>query len=160
VNASRLREQLIEEWGKALAALAEYEASNESAWDSECEVGEARADEALRVLHRIATAGGIELPNVPDWLNKDGNPTTLDNKAWSTFDQRQALAEGWCLMFCDDRGVIEIQRDDEANTFSRPTLGLRVFNYDEEAREYVAKRSAEGSPYHRQALAIVEGQLA
>jgi hypothetical protein len=81
VNASRLREQLIEEWSKAVAALAEHEASNESAWDSECDVGEARADEALRVLHRVATAGGIVLPNVPAWLNSDGNPMTLDNKA-------------------------------------------------------------------------------
>jgi hypothetical protein len=71
VNPDRLRERLIEEWSKALASLVEYEASNESAWDSECDVGEVRADEALRVLHRIATAGGIELPNVPDWLNKD-----------------------------------------------------------------------------------------
>ncbi len=79
--ANRLREQLIEEWSKAVAALAEYEASNKSAWDSECDVGEARADEALRVLHRIAAAGGIELPNVPDWLNNGGNPMTLDNTA-------------------------------------------------------------------------------
>jgi hypothetical protein len=85
---------------------------------------------------------------------------TFDNKAWSTFDQRQALAEGWCLMYCDGRGVIEIQRDDEANTGSRPALGLRVFKYDEEAREYVAKRAAEGSRYHRQALAIVKEQIA
>jgi len=85
---------------------------------------------------------------------------TFDNKGWSTFDQRHAIAEGWCLMFCDGRGVIEIQRDDEANTFSRPALGLPVFKYDEEALEYVAKRAAEGSLYHQQALAIVEGQFA
>lgn len=85
---------------------------------------------------------------------------TFDNKGWSTFDQRQALAEGWCLMYSDGRGVIEIQRDDEANTFSRPALDLPVFKYDEEVREYVAKRVAEGSPYHQQTLAIVEDQLA
>jgi hypothetical protein len=145
---------------RALAALAEYESSNESAWDSEC--GGPRADEAVRVLYRIATAGGIELPSVPDWL-KEARPCfrpTFEDKAWSTFDQRQAVAEGWCLMVCDGPGVIEIQRDDEANTFSRPALGLRVFKYNEEAREYVAKRAAEGSPHHQQALAIVEGQLA
>jgi hypothetical protein len=76
------------------------------------------------------------------------------------FDQRQALEEGWCLMFSDGRGVIEIQRDDEANTFSRPFLGLRVFKYDEEAREFVAKHAAQGSRYHQHALAIIEGQLA
>ena len=154
MNADRLRERLIEEWSKALAA---YEASKESAWDK------ARADEVLRVLRRIATAGRIELPNVPDRLNPttfDNKRTTFDNKSWSTFDQRQALAEGWCLIYSDGRGVIEIQRDDEANTFSRPFLGLRVFNYDEQAREYVAKRAAKGSRYHRQALAIVESQLA
>ena len=85
---------------------------------------------------------------------------TFDNKAWSTFDQRQALAEGWCLIYSDGRGVIEVQRDDEANTFTRPALGLPVFKYDEEARAYVAKRAAEDSPYHQQALAIIEGQLA
>jgi hypothetical protein len=85
---------------------------------------------------------------------------TRDNKAWSTFDQRQALAEGWCLMFCDGRGVIEVQRDDEANMASRPALGLPVFEYDEDAFQYVAKRAAEGSLYHQQALAIVEQQVA
>ena len=146
MNADRLRERLIEEWSKALVA---YEASKESAWDK------ARADEVLRVLRRIATADRIELPNVPDRLN----PTTFDNKGWSTFDQRQALEEGWCLMFSDGRGV-EIQRDDEANTFSRPFLGLRIFKYDEEAREFVAKHAAQGSRYHQHALAIIEGQLA
>ena len=130
MNADRLRERLIEEWSKALVA---YEASKASAWDK------ARADEVLRVLRRIATADRIELPNVPDRLN----PTTFDNKGWSTFDQRQALEEGWCLMFSDGRGV-EIQRDDEANTFSRPFLGLRIFKYDEEAREFVAKHAAQG----------------
>ena len=130
MNADRLRERLIEEWSKALVA---YEASKESAWDK------ARADEVLRVLRRIATADRIELPNDPDRLN----PTTFDNKGWSTFDQRQALEEGWCLMFSDGRGV-EIQRDDEANTFSRPFLGLRIFKYDEEAREFVAKHAAQG----------------
>jgi hypothetical protein len=151
VNASRLREQVIEEWSNALAALAEYEFSNESARDL---VGEARVKEALRVLHRIATAGGIKLPNVPDWLK----PRTFDNKGLSTFDQRQALEEGWCLM-CDSRGNIEIERDDAANTCSRPALGLRVFKYDEEALEFVTKHAADGSPYHQQALAIVEGQF-
>jgi hypothetical protein len=151
VNASRLREQLIEEWSNYLAALAKYESSHESARDL---VGKARAKEALRMLHRIATAGGIKLPNVPDGLNGKA----FDNKRLSTFDQRQALEEGWCLM-CDSRGNIEIERDDEANTFSRPALGLRVFKYDEEALEFVTKHAAEGSRYHQQALAVVKGQL-
>jgi hypothetical protein len=84
---------------------------------------------------------------------------TFDNKGWRTFDQRQAFAEGWCLIYSDGRGVIEIQRDDEANTFSRPALGLRVFKYDEEALEFVTKHAAEGSRYHQQALAVVKGQL-
>ena len=151
MNASRLREQLIEEWSNYLAALAKYESSHEFARDL---VGKARAKEALRMLHRIATAGGIKLSNVPDGLNGKA----CDNKCLSTFDQRQALEEGWCLM-CDSRGNIEIERDDEANTFSRPALGLRVFKYDEEALEFVTKHAAQGSRYHQQALAVVKGQL-
>jgi hypothetical protein len=154
MNADRLREQLAKEWRKALADLA-----NKDAWDTECDVGEARADEALRVLHRIATAGGIELPNVPGWLNEDRKPTTFDNRAWSTFDQRQALEEGWFIAWCDGRGILEIQRDDAANMYERPALGLRVFNDDEEVLEFVTKHAADGSRYHQQALAIVRGQL-
>ena len=75
MNASRLREQLIEELSEAVAALAEYEAINPSAWD------EARTHDALRELHRIATAAGIELPTVREWLNKDGSLVKFDSKA-------------------------------------------------------------------------------
>lgn len=61
------------------------------------------------------------------------------------FDQAQAMAEGWGIYEQGAFGPYEIQADDEA----------RVFYCDEDAVEFVKKRAAEGSEYHRRALTIL-----
>ena len=60
-------------------------------------------------------------------------------------DQKQAIAEGWCVMD-PGKGNLEIQRDDEQDTFVS----------DEEAEAHVIARAEEGSAYHHHdALALV-----
>lgn len=61
---------------------------------------------------------------------------------WSRADSEAALAEGWDVWDAD--GVLEIQRDDDAE----------VFDSDAGAIAHVQRRAAEGSDLHARALKV------
>lgn len=70
------------------------------------------------------------------------------------FDEAAARREGWVISGCgvDDGGRrrIELQRLDD------PPPGEGTFPDDLDAWRYVAARARQGSPLHRQALALVD----
>lgn len=55
--------------------------------------------------------------------------------------------EGWCVMWSDNRGRFEIQRDDDSS----------IFRSDEDADAFVRQRAIDGSEPHREAIAVVDG---
>lgn len=62
------------------------------------------------------------------------------------FDQAQAEAEGWRIIYVMNWGYYKIIKDGKAN----------LFWTDAEARSFVARRANEGSQYHEDALSLVE----
>jgi hypothetical protein len=59
-----------------------------------------------------------------------------------TFDNAQAIVEGWDVFDVDSTGYLEIERDDEQGHFTS----------DAEALLHVVERARAGSAYHRAAL--------
>ena len=79
----------------------------------------------------IDTPGGEEIP-ADAHLHDD--PLT---------DGRIAYSEGWAMIDVDSSGYLEIERDDERDTFGS----------DEEAVAFVREEAVHGSPYHVKAVA-------
>jgi hypothetical protein len=63
-----------------------------------------------------------------------------------SFDQTQALEEGWCIIENSD-GILEIQRDDAAQA--------KMLATDDDAANFVAIAASENSAYHVEALRYI-----
>lgn len=67
-----------------------------------------------------------------------------------TFDNTQAFAEGWAIF---DDG--ELQRLDDGPIIGNAQSGEPVFADDLAAYKFVVDKAANGSEYHKQALAML-----
>lgn len=83
----------------------------------------------------------------PIWICEDGNKYT-DVVEVPTFDNTQALTEGWAIFYVvgtDDCGSHRIERCDEADKFPD----------DKAAWHHVFREAFWGSRYHREALTFI-----
>ena len=92
-------------------------------------------DEDLGFDYKVSWGGyeGGSEEEIPEDAHLHDDPIT---------DHRICNQEGWALFNVDSTGLLEIQRDDEAEKFAG----------DAEAFEFVLKLARGGSPYHQRAI--------